>query len=889
MSDYKRTKIIVKRWVSILTLSLIGSGAAIYATKWVNANATVLNQRWNIAIVFAAVYVFIALPCLYRMGCTGRRTESLKLWIRSQAAFPPSWLAAIPGILASSITWVYLNNAIFPDAWLPIIITAIVTICVSYACTAILKLYDAPKPKFPSSLNSSDLIDSSFWVKIEQPIVKPDQDKFDLLPIAERIAEQLKNSHRSNIALIGSYGTGKSSTANLAEDLLKDEISSGRILSLRISGWGILSEEGAVKHILREIIEKMSSMADISALRGIPDAYRNALSNSDSSLAAIITSFVSPPDPLNLLYQMDSTLRALDCTIVIWLEDLDREAKNERMVRAIEGLLDRFRNQLISNIRFVISIDNGSLIDPYRTCEWDERITIDKEHIRKILETFVTEQHNRFPHDYSLRKKGADKTTSRSSLFPSNPFLALRFHDAKRLPADSLIELLSNPRVIKKVLRRTAAAWELLHGEVRFDDLLLINTLRLTAPATLDFILRNHSKLEVDPREGHGMYGSYNDQEIKNSRESLEQSWKETAQILGDKSQLSLDLVQTLYHDWNVQHYYSHENAPQSLGTEQPTSYLNRCVSERFSGVERDQVLFKAMSNARIDKPDNLLQLLRKSEKYRRIFESFASFQSDAEPALSELNILKLVEHEIDYLLQKYGAVAHFDSEETLATLWRTLCFRHANPSSEWLSRMFDRIVKFSLHLGTDFLYYFGPDRQEGLISRQEYEELLPSYAESIKSVLNNDPATHFIRILDPTRPYTLSHLIKQSWHRYTNDYWKHFLFLGEWILLAAESSPEKLVPQIAMLVSTNNNRDGDPRKPRKVLLNASFIRRFWPKLDDQLRLIRILSSKIDQPSFTSKSIFGSDLSEENIRSMVREIEDTQQLAKQSLKILERG
>ena len=55
-------------------------------------------------------------------------------------------------------------------------------------------------------------------------------------------------------------------------------------------------------------------------------------------------------------------------------------------------------------------------------------------------------------------------------------------------PIFAVPKLLLTPRLLKHTLRRMRGAWQALHGEIDFDDLLMVNVLRSAAPEAFDFV-----------------------------------------------------------------------------------------------------------------------------------------------------------------------------------------------------------------------------------------------------------------------------------------------------------------------------------------------------------------------------------------------------------------
>jgi len=64
-------------------------------------------------------------------------------------------------------------------------------------------------------------------------------------------------------------------------------------------------------------------------------------------------------------------------------------------------------------------------------------------------------------------------------------------------PIDCVIELLRYPRQLKRALASTWGAWQKLHGEIYFDDLLVIHTIKTSSCELFHFIVNNTDQFKV--------------------------------------------------------------------------------------------------------------------------------------------------------------------------------------------------------------------------------------------------------------------------------------------------------------------------------------------------------------------------------------------------------
>jgi hypothetical protein len=95
----------------------------------------------------------------------------------------------------------------------------------------------------------------------------------------------------------------------------------------------------------------------------------------------------------------------------------------------------------------------------------------------------------KYPLDIYLKSaKGKDDRLGIDKPEELSDFL---FYELVNLPAMNIPKLLKTPRSLKATLRRTVKTWDILHGEIDLNDLIILNVLRYGAPEALDFLMDN--------------------------------------------------------------------------------------------------------------------------------------------------------------------------------------------------------------------------------------------------------------------------------------------------------------------------------------------------------------------------------------------------------------
>ena len=181
--------------------------------------------------------------------------------------------------------------------------------------------------------------------------------------------------------------------------------------------------------------------------------------------------------------------------MIIFLEDVDRNKSSLIFFNEVASLLDTLRK--LDRVSFVLAI--GQKYRPeevlIKNAEHVENVPrINRINVINSLKTFKLYCIKRLPNEVNLIPKNYDKVRielSRSVLLQA---VTEKYFDLSN-PADAIVELISNPRVLKHTLRKTLTDWEKLAGEIDFDDLLIVNVLKTVDERIFSFIDRNISRL----------------------------------------------------------------------------------------------------------------------------------------------------------------------------------------------------------------------------------------------------------------------------------------------------------------------------------------------------------------------------------------------------------
>lgn len=527
---------------------------------------------------------------------------------RSILLFPMNWGFAISVFFCSSLTlgiawWIDLVRGKY--AWIILVYEILIL------------LYGLVIAKFHLYLHKklkSVTIDPE---KDDRPIRTLDENLFpDFENVAQKILGYLKlrtesDNHGPNVALIGPFGSGKTSLCNLIECIhnkTTDNQEKRRIIFCRFEAWQYLTADAAVRGLIDQIIGQIKEHVDSAQLTRMPDKYLEALGATPHwSLKILSLLLKRKPTSEEVVGSLQNILLRIDRKVVVFVDDLDRlESHSVEAQDAVTAALNQLQN--LTSVQYVLCVGPSMTMDtdkPSRKANYDllkstrfQEIVPDMpsedvlKRIRALRDEAVSLDEDMY---YVWNEKESDDP------FKYNPMLE---HFNSNI-ASQMMKLIQTPRQLKTVERETREKWKGLNGEISWYDLVLINTIKACELPIFEWLI-NEKHLFL---EGPFVFKDINNEKKNELHDSLENKLKERISIKTESRielvlQVLLDLFPNFMKDLGGLSEYMTRSEPQaweqrlSFNPLYGISYFERFKSGRISKNEfPDQYILQYIKN----------------------------------------------------------------------------------------------------------------------------------------------------------------------------------------------------------------------------------------------------------------------------------------------------
>jgi len=694
------------------------------------------------------------------------------------------------------------------------------------------------------------------WLNKETPIQSSEEDLFDSAIFAKRIAKMLRATPLKTIAVVGSYGCGKSSIMNMVEEYLKTPegaqdkqsstiennlISPDKIVRCKVHGWG-LQKDAAVEHILQAILSELAKSVDCLGLTRIPADYRAALSGSSWFNSFAVLSCTTT-EPFEILCKLDTVLACNGKRMIIFLEDLDRNTAGSVYWKELTSLLDRLKD--LDNISFVLAINQTSKTYDtlIRVCEHTEFIpTLPQNEVLECVKYFrdiCLDKYIDVDIDCRIRKErdehiGLKKT---SQEYEIAAMIEIEVID----PIMAIIKLLNNPRTLKSTLRRSWQSWKSLHGEIDYDDLFVARIIYTVAPEAFAFINRHIPLLRYFNTESTSEFTRKRQEE---NRKQLEAMWQN---IEGSwDRRLVKTLIDFLFPGWIKDDFYK-GNVHQGVIHSQGADYWIRLNREELTTDENpDQVVLHALHNWKADHNYPVHQGFNLSEAILNLY-GFAKEIERFGHLLDGQDIRSLA-HELFELIRKDRYNIHKDEYyRGFLELWRLSLGAHVGNHDEWILGEIGKTLPISLRFANELYYYWRNQERHSASADTPTPILRTGFIQAARQVYENNTRA-LIDALDPAYMYSIHHFMI-LWSR--KDHGGPGFNPTEWewlidvLIEAGKENSQIIIPQLVTLVSDQNSsfKEGPSYSFNEESIDSIFGK-------DKSTILELLATKIDTSMF---------------------------------------
>jgi hypothetical protein len=647
------------------------------------------------------------------------------------------------------------------------------------------------------------------WLANESPA---EEDLLGTRKICRRIAGLLERDE--TVALIGSFGSGKSTIVGWLRRELQQRPGPSEIWFCAQSCWGFEDSTTAIHDLLRNALNVVREHADCFSLRSLPESYRKTFSAAGDWFRSVTDLILGSADPLSQFNELSDLLNALNARLVFIIEDLDRTTSTRFDRQEILALLHRLRS--FKRLSFVLCTGPRATedIDFTKLCDRIELIPgFTPDDVRNIVRAVREHSLGLYP---DIPVDELDDPWE-----PTPLLLPARFDIVPISVAAGT--LLQTPRALKHALRRTFQAWTHLHGEVDFDHLLAVNMLRHGAPSVFDFLLRNRTQLVDDPRTWRSGREGFPDVQSR-----LHAEWDALGMPtnVGRASlELLVFLIPAVSEYFDVRERVSSRDCFQGIREDR---YWLRIVNEHVDATDvRDQRVLRDIDQwkALPEGSAALVEGLCSDADYASVWQKFAARVGGEEC------LLCLASHVLRELRQRFGMRAtdgpnHMETRRGFIALWIEVkkVRRFENTAQDWLLEQLRLAAPVSLKLVND-LYHYWASSQHGIVRHEGRNKARGLILELLKKQLTTGES--IISIAHPDLQYDLYQLIFPPGHDERPSEHvgiKEWAWLGPPLLAAFQRQPAMFAPKIACLILPV--RPTTPGAPRGVRAARNASRR---------------------------------------------------------------
>jgi len=818
IKDDRGIEHIVKRWIDIFALSLVVF--LLYLAieppigklgNWVEDSVLKKGGVVNILVIFfglAAIWI----P-LWRLGAT-----QFGLWhnfsIKTFLKWPPVWLSVIFSICCLSLlpNYTFVEITIISGIFLAGLPIGFIIRMVNQWLTED-KKNDQQQSQATESFHEISTKPEKVikWLGKEEAITEPGRDLFDMAVQSRNISRLLLATPLKTVALVGEYGSGKSSILKMVDYYLKPENRNKltqnngndksdsvnqevNVITCTVAGWGF-AKGSTAEHILECTINELSKHVDVSDLRIVPEQYVAAMGSANNVFLKIIAALATCwKSPLDILKRIDNVLIAIDKRLIIFLEDVDRNNIDEVFFNEIASLLDTLRQ--LKKVSFVFAIGQEYRAEEVliKTAEHVENVPrLNCFDVLKTLESFRTYCialcpviTSKIPKEFKRDRIGWDRSEMIQAV--------AGIYDDSSKPIDAIVELTSNPRVLKHALRRTLTGWEKLAGEIDFNDLLIVNVLKVVDERIFSFIDKHIARLCA--------LATDNKKESQDElRKKLEPEYTRATEKADYDFNAVSKLVDALFPRF-IGGSMTDEllrrdlTSYQHVANDEPTKYWERIKrGELYDKEIADREILFSLDEwnkdwqCKVFRDKNMREAILSAEE---VFDKVRQFKE----FIGAETLRALAQEQFQLTLEKEKNKASHENCPAVGQWWLLKPTDLDESCVKWLGEEICKAIPVSLRYAND-LYHFWLEPK-----RNPQPKLRAKIIEEAKQIYGSNPEA-LVRAIDP-ECYSVRHFARQYSEKeqggpgFNPEEWQ---WLGDALIAGAKMNRDVIVPQIVLLV----------------------------------------------------------------------------------------
>ena len=293
---------------------------------------------------------------------------------------------------------------------------------------------------------------------IEEPIDNKKSDKLGFNDYAFYYAEKIVNNNMHTFAILGRYGMGKSSFANLMWNRFHELEASS--VCVKIDTWGI-PNDAIMGYIIQQIQNELNKYADTLRISQIDDKYQQIIFPKSPFLRGWVNFLKDEKSQAVLIQYLDDYLESIGKKIFVVIEDFDR-IYNQKLFANIAAMIDFCKKT--NNIYMIIPVSDTKLTQLIiRCCVGHHYLSS----ISNLPDTKIVVEDiiNRYYIKKQFNKEAINEE--------GNKYL-------KKLIVDNLTNAIESPRILKSLKNHVSTKWDKFQGNIDFADFCVFHLLELT-------------------------------------------------------------------------------------------------------------------------------------------------------------------------------------------------------------------------------------------------------------------------------------------------------------------------------------------------------------------------------------------------------------------------